>query len=62
MPFGKYGPSKGDPRKMESVPASYFNWLWTEGGKKHEVKTCPVADYINRSLGALKQEYPDGIW
>lgn len=56
MPFGKY---RGQP--MQDVPASYLHWLWTQG-KSHEVKTDPVAEYINRNLSALKQEYPDGIW
>lgn len=46
---------------MQDVPASYLHWLWTQG-KSHEVKTDPVAEYINRNLSALKQEYPDGIW
>lgn len=56
MPFGKH---KGVP--MQDVPANYFHWLWTSGLKK-EVKVNPVADYINRNLHALKEEYPDGIW
>ena len=56
MPFGKH---KG--QKMQEVPASYFFWLWNNG-KKFEVKTDAVADYINRNLSALKKEHPDGIW
>ena len=56
MPFGKY---KGTP--MQDVPASYLHWLWSNG-KKNEVKTCDVADYINRNLAALQKEHPDGIW
>jgi len=62
MPWGKYGPPpKGINARMENIPASYFHWLWTEGGKKFD-KQCPVADYIRRNLKALEQEYPDGIW
>lgn len=57
MPFGKH---KGTP--MQDVPASYLFWLWTEGGKEHEVKTCPVANYIDRNILALESEYPDGEW
>lgn len=56
MPFGKH---KGVA--MQDVPASYFHWLWSTG-MKNEVKTSSVADYINRNLAALKEEYPDGIW
>jgi len=43
MPFGKY---KGE--SMDSIPASYLHWLWTNG-KKHECKTCPVAGYIKNN-------------
>jgi uncharacterized protein (DUF3820 family) len=56
MPFGKY---KDTP--MQDVPASYLHWLW-QNGMKNEVKTKPVADYINRSLSALKTENKDLIW
>jgi hypothetical protein len=55
MPFGKY---KGT--LMQDVPAGYMHWLWSNG--KKDDKQCVVADYIRRNLGALKQEYPDGIW
>lgn len=62
MPWGKYGPKpKGQGLLMQDVPASYFHWLWTEGGKKGD-KVCPVADYIRRNLILLETEYPDGIW
>ena len=62
MPFGKYGPKpKGEGLTMMQVPASYFHFLWTKLGKEHD-KQCPVADYIRRNIGALKQEYEDGIW
>jgi len=62
MPWGKYGPKKGDPRRMEGVPASYLHWCWTELGKKNETATCPVAGYVQRNIAALALEYPDGIW
>jgi uncharacterized protein (DUF3820 family) len=55
MPFGKY---KGTP--MQDVPASYLHWLWTNGLEND--KHSPVADYVRRSLSALKQEHPDLIW
>ena len=56
MPFGKY---KGLP--MQDVPADYLHYLW-QAGLKSKVTTDSVAEYINRSLSALKQEYPNGIW
>lgn len=56
MPFGVH---KDKP--MQEVPASYLHWLWTSG-KKHEVRVCPVANYIYRNLDALKKEHKDGIW
>ena len=56
MPFGKY---KGE--QMSDVPASYLHYLWVNG-KKQEKNVDPIADYINRSLPAPKQEWGDGIW
>ena len=56
MPFGKF---KGT--LMQDVPADYLHYLW-QAGLKHKVKIEPVAEYINRSLSALKQEYKNGIW
>jgi hypothetical protein len=60
MPFGKYA-ARFTKVPMQDVPASYLHWLWTNG-KDQETKTCPVADYIERNLNALKKEYPNGIW
>lgn len=60
MPFGKYGPKKGDPRVMCDVPASYFHFLWNNGNMRGE--TSPVANYIRESLEALKDEDSDLIW
>jgi hypothetical protein len=56
MPFGKY---KGQP--MQDVPADYLHYLWT-AGMKSKVQTDSVAEYIHRSLSALKQEQPDKLW
>lgn len=50
MPFGKY---KGKP--LEEIPASYYNWLWTNGMEK---KKDFVACYIRQNLVTLKKEYP----
>lgn len=62
MPFGKYGPKpKGEGFVMSDVPAAYFHYLW-EAGLKNEVKSNPVAEYINRNLEALKSEDEDKIW
>lgn len=54
MPFGKYA---GKP--MESVPASYFHYLWHNGMKDED---GPVAAYIRRNKSALKTENKDLIW
>lgn len=56
MPFGKH---KG--RLMQDVPADYLCWLWNEG-LKHKTRTSDVANYIERNISALSEEYPDGIW
>lgn len=56
MPFGKY---KGVP--LQDVPASYFHYLW-HNGLKSKTKEDGIADYINRSLSALKQENADLVW
>ena len=55
MPFGKYSTIP-----LQDVPASYFHYLWTHGMK--DDKQDSVADYIRRSLPALKKENPDLIW
>ena len=54
MPFGKH---KG--RAMQDVPTEYLHFLWLNGLNKDDK---PVANYIRRSLDALKQENPDLIW
>ena len=56
MPFGKY---KGEP--MQDIPANYLHYLWN-AGMKNKVETDSVAEYIRRSLSALKLENPDKIW
>jgi uncharacterized protein (DUF3820 family) len=56
MPFGKY---KGIA--MMHVPANYLHYLW-QNGMKSETKTSNIADYIDRNIEGLKQEYKDGIW
>lgn len=56
MPFGMH---KGV--RMQDVPARYLHYLWTKG-LRNELKTSPVARYIERNMAPLKGEYPDGIW
>ena len=56
MPFGKF-----KDERMIDIPASYYHYLWTNG-MKNEAGTNPVANYIARSLSALREEYKDGIW
>lgn len=58
MPIGK----EFRDTPMRDVPAWHLRWWWLEKGKRYQVKTCPVADYINRNLSALKAEEPDAIW
>jgi uncharacterized protein (DUF3820 family) len=55
MPFGKH---KGQP--MQDVPVGYLHWLW-ESGLRND-RSTPVAQYIRRTLDALKIENPDLIW
>jgi hypothetical protein len=57
MPFGKFAKTK---TPMQDVPASYFQWLWSNRLKDDH--QSPVADYIRRNKLALSQEYPDRIW
>lgn len=54
MPFGEH---KGKP--MQDVPVNYLHYLWTRGLSKEDK---PVANYIRKSLPALKQENKDLIW
>lgn len=55
MPYGKYGPDEGDPRKMANVPASYLLWLRENG------KTNPaVLVYIKENLDVLLKEVNEG--
>lgn len=54
MPFGKH---KGKP--MKDVPVNYLHYLWESGLCKEDK---PVANYIRKSLPALKKENPDLIW
>jgi hypothetical protein len=58
MPFGLH---KG--KLMQDVPVWYLHYLWTNGirGNMRE-DAAAVADYIARSLNALKLECPDKIW
>lgn len=58
MPFGKYGPSQGDPRLMQDVPATYLHWLWHNS----TASDARVRDYIKRNLNALRMENTDLIW
>ena len=59
MPFGKYGPDKGDQRIMEKVPASYLHYLWTQDSFN---RNSQVGEYIKENMSFLKSEHPDGIW
>lgn len=54
MPFGQH---KGMP--MQDVPVAYLHYLWQRGLKTEDK---PVANYIRKSLPALRKENPDLIW
>jgi len=56
MPFGKY-----KEELMQDVPADYLWYLWTNG-MSHKSETDAVANYIKRSLNALKIECPNKLW
>ena len=56
MPFGKY---KG--KMMQDVPASYLHYLWTNG-MTTQTKCNPVANYIERNLLGLMDQYKNGVW
>lgn len=56
MPFGKY---RG--MAMQDVPVSYLHWYWHNGTFDTQTANA-VADYIMRSMDALKQENPDLVW
>lgn len=53
MPFGKYGPEKGDPRRMKDVPAKYLDWL---AGQDFIVQWPRVLMYIEWRRPHLNQE------
>lgn len=59
MPFGAY---KG--KNMESIPASYFHYLWTHGIQQHSPGSPQEAvyNYIEESISAFMKENPDLIW
>jgi hypothetical protein len=60
MIFGKH---RGEP--LSDIPASYFRWLWTEGGikdylgSKSNSNNTRLANYIWNSQDALAQELGD---
>jgi uncharacterized protein (DUF3820 family) len=58
MPFGQYGPKRGDCRKMRDVPARYLLWLWDDGLWQ---QPGPVHDYILENYSALESDTPDYI-
>lgn len=46
---------------MAQVPVDYLHHLWHNCGLKHNPESN-LADYIRRSLSALKKENKDLIW
>lgn len=47
MPFGKYGPHKGDPRKLSDVPVSYLRHLSQQDWMYQHRE---LGDYIEEKL------------
>ena len=59
MPFGKYGPGKGDQRKMCNVPAPYLLWLGDEISQpapKPATAKHNVLEYIEDNRTVLEGE------
>jgi hypothetical protein len=62
MPFGKYGPQKGDHRIMKDIPASYLLWMWDNIlWNTTQTNHLPVREYIRERFRVLLSECPDYI-
>jgi uncharacterized protein (DUF3820 family) len=62
MPWGKYGPTKGDHRKLEDIPSEYLLWLWDNGVYRDKAgQNAPLHNYIKESFSALEKDAPDFI-
>lgn len=60
MPFGKYGPDKGDHRQMANIPPSYLLYLKDLfAGKKNGPIQQEVLLYVYRNQEALEKELED---
>lgn len=59
MPFGQYGPTRGDHRRMTDVPAQYLLYLWDSG--IWQKKGRAVHEYIKENFSALELDAPDYI-
>ncbi len=55
MPFGKFGPGRGDARRLGDVPAGYLRWLGQQD-LMHKPENHALADYIEARLFADKVE------
>lgn len=51
MPFGKYGPGRGDHRQLKAVPASYLLWLWDE--RLRNEQDTPLGQYVKSAYKVL---------
>lgn len=54
MNFGKY-----KNLKLMDVPASYLHWVYVNNIQPQDIR---LHNYIENSIDALREEYPDGIW
>lgn len=59
MPFGQYGPTRGDPRTMADTPAYYLLFLWDSGIWQEKGRS--VHEYIKENFSALEIDAPDYI-
>jgi len=57
FPFGEK--FRGEP--MIKVPAWHLHWVWTQCLISQRPENS-IHKYIKKNLGALRKEYPNGIW
>lgn len=53
MPYGKFGPRNGDPRKMKNVPSGYLIALWDKEDGLWRKPHDAVHVYIKESWSVL---------
>jgi len=56
MPFGTYGPDKGDHRKLKDIPAGYLVWLYDSDFAWVNENHPEVYNYIEENLDQIESE------